>query len=51
MTRLILHCQRQGYIRIWSLLLGKTQKPGRVSLLNPAIHIKKKLRLGEGVPN
>ena len=34
----------------WSLLLGKTQKPGRVSLINPAIHIKKKLRLGEGVP-
>jgi hypothetical protein len=34
----------------WSLLLGKTQKPGRVSLLHPVIHIKKNLRLGEGVP-
>jgi hypothetical protein len=35
----------------WSLFLGKTQKPGRVILLNPAIHIKKSLRLGEGVPD
>ena len=34
----------------WSLLFGNTQKPGRVELLNPVIHIKKNLRLGEGVP-
>jgi hypothetical protein len=34
----------------WTLLLGKTRKPGRVNLLNPAIHIKKNLRLGDGVP-
>ncbi len=33
----------------WSLLLGKTRKPGRVTLLSPAIHIKKSYRLGQGV--
>ncbi|MBE9521013.1 MAG: AsmA-like C-terminal domain-containing protein [Proteobacteria bacterium] len=33
----------------WSLLLGKTRKPGSVTLLSPAIHIKKNYRLGQGV--
>jgi hypothetical protein len=33
----------------WQLLLGKTEKPGRIHLDDPVIHIKKNILLGEGL--